>query len=204
VILPASPAPSPRRDRDEVRARLGAGPDEPLVVVVARLHPQKDLPTFVAAWQQVHADHPSARAAVVGDGPSRDQLATLVEEAAVGGTLVLAGPSDYAVDELAAADVVALSSRWEGAPLVVAEAMQLGKPVVSTRVGVVPDMVGDGGAIVDVGDAAALAAAIGRFVGSGELRAEAGAVSQQRGTVIYGAEPLVDEVVRVYQEVCDR
>ncbi|MFN8051080.1 MAG: glycosyltransferase family 4 protein [Acidimicrobiales bacterium] len=203
-VIPASPSPVPRRTRAEIRSALGVADDTVLVVVAARLHPQKDLPTFVEAWRTVHAAFPTARAAIVGEGPLRDELAALVAAPDLGGTLLLAGPSPHAVDELAAADVVALSSRWEGAPLVIAEAMQLGRPVVSTRVGVVPEMVGDGGAIVEVGDAAALAGALCEFVGSPERRAEAGRVSLERGTVIYGAAPLVDQVARIYEEVLDR
>lgn len=203
-VIPASPPPVPRRPRDEVRRALGVRDDEVLVVVAARLHPQKDLPTFAAAWRSVVDAHPTARAVVVGEGPARAEVEAAVDRAGVRDTLALPGASDHAVDELAAADVVVLSSRWEGAPLVVAEAMQLGRPIVSTRVGVVPQMTGDGAVIVEVGDADALAEAIGRFVAAPELRARAGEVSRERGTVIYGAAPLVASVERVYEEVVGR
>ncbi len=204
-IVPASPAPEPQRDRRVVRAELGALDDAtPLVVVVARLHPQKDLPMFVDAWEAVHAEHPEARAAIVGEGPLADELASLVARRGLGDSLRLHGPSRYAVEELAAADLVVLSSRWEGAPLVVAEAMQLGRPIVSTRVGVVPEMVGDGGTIVEVGDAPALAATMSRYLAAPELRRTAGAISQQRGTVIYGAAALAEQVAGIYEEVLGR
>lgn len=203
-IVPASPAPAPVRDRNEVRAELGAEPDDVLVVVAARLHPQKDLPMFVDAWTDVVARHPRARAAIVGQGALRDELAALIDRAGTGETLRLHGPSPYAVEQLAAADVVALSSRWEGAPLVVAEAMQLGRPIVSTRVGVVPEMVGDGGTIVEVGDRDAFVEALCRYVGSAHLRSAAGEVSRERGTVIYGARALADQVAAVYEEVVAR
>ena len=204
VVLPASPPPVPRRDRAEVRRDLGIADDEVLVVAAARLNPQKDLPLLIRAWRRVAAEHPRARAVVVGDGPLRADLDRMVAELGVGATFRLAGPSPHAVDELAAADVVVLSSRWEGAPLVVAEAMQLGRPIVSTRVGVVPEMIGDGGAIVDVGDETALAEQLSRFVGDADLRARVGEVGRSRGTVIYGAGPLVDRVAEIYEEVTSR
>ena len=54
-----------------MRRELGASDDNVLVVVVARLHPQKDLDLFVRAWRTVVSEHPTARAAIVGEGPSR-------------------------------------------------------------------------------------------------------------------------------------
>lgn len=203
-VIPASPAPHPRRPRDEVRRSLGVDDDRALVVVAARLHPQKDLPTFVAAWRQVVAAHPTARAVVVGEGPARGEIEAAVARAGIGDTLSLPGASEHAVDEIAAADVVVLSSRWEGAPLVVAEAMQLGRPIVSTRVGVVEEMTGDGATIVDVGDVDALAAAVSALVGDPDLRGRVGAIGRERGTVIYGAAPLVAQVERIYEEVTGR
>lgn len=203
-VLPVSPFPHPQRDRGEVRSELGAGDDDVLVVVVARLHPQKDLDLFVRAWHAVAAHHPEARAAIVGEGPSRPDLEALIEREGVGSSLRLAGASPDAVEQLAVADVVALTSRWEAVPLVVVEAVQLGRPVVSTRVGVAEELLADGGTVVDVGDLDGFVAALSRYVGSPELREIAGAVSRERGTVIYGAGALVRQVARIYEEVLGR
>ncbi|HKY16235.1 MAG TPA: glycosyltransferase, partial [Microthrixaceae bacterium] len=137
VIVPVSPSPVPRRPRAEVRAELGADGAGPLVVVVARLHPQKDLSTFLRAMKLVAARVPDVRAAIVGQGPLEAELVRAIDELGLRETVRLAGPSDHAVDELAAADVVALTSVWEAVPLVVAEAAQLGRPIVSTDVGIV-------------------------------------------------------------------
>ena len=200
-IVPASPEPIPTTPPAAIRARYGIPQDALLVVVAARLHPQKDLPMFFRAWK-CRTDA-SAWALVVGDGPDRDTLVALKDELGLD-TLVLPGASPHAVDELNAADLVVMSSRWEGAPLVVAEAMQLAKPIVSTRVGVVPEMVGDAGSIVDVGDADALVREIDRYLGDESLRDRCGRLAQERGRSIYGAEPLVDEVLSVYDEVRPR
>lgn len=197
-IVPASPEPVPTTTPAAIRERYRIPPTAPLVVVAARLHPQKDLPTFFRAWKR-RADA-SAWALVVGDGPDRAALDALRTELALD-TLLLPGASPHAVDELNAADLVVMSSRWEGAPLVIAEAMQLAKPIVSTRVGVVPEMVGEGGTIVEVGDTDALVREIDRYLGDPSLRDRCGRVALERGRFIYGAEPLVDEVLSVYDEV---
>lgn len=201
VILPVSDPPVPRRDRDDVRAELGCPPGGRLVVVVARLHPQKDLAGFVTAWADVSAGRPDARAAVVGDGPLRSELERAVARAGVAGTLRLAGPSPHAVDQIAAADVVASSSLWEGAPLVIAEAMQLGRAVVATAVGAVPDLLGDAGVLVPPGRPDVLAAALGQLLDAPERRAALGEAAGRRGAELFGVDGLVDAVEAVYRRV---
>lgn len=200
-VLPASASPEPRRTREQIRAALGVDESTILVVVVARLHPQKDLLMFLDAWQRVRDAHPDASALIVGDGPQRGELESAIIERGLGGAVRLMGASDYAVDEISAADLVAMSSRWEGAPLVVAETMQLGIPMVSTDVGVVGEMLGEGGVIVPVGDAVGFAEAISGFIDSADRRRIAGGIGRTRGSVIYGAASLVDEIVGVYDEV---
>ena len=69
---------------------------------------------------------------------------------------------------------------------------------------VAEELLGDGGTVVDVGDVDAFAAALSRYVGSPDLRQTAGAVSRKRGTVIYGADALVRQVARIYEEVLGR
>ncbi len=201
VILPASEPPVAHESRAEVRSRHGVPENAPLVVVVARLHAQKALDVFVSAFAELHRSNPAARGLIIGDGPQRAEVERWVVDAGVGGSLVVAGPSSHAVDEIAAADLVALSSVWEGAPLVVAEAMQLGRPVVSTDVGAVPEMVGSGGIIVPVGDSEALADAMRRVLADPGLAADLGGVALSRGRDLYGTEPLVANVAEVYSEV---
>ncbi|HEX6236473.1 MAG TPA: glycosyltransferase family 4 protein [Acidimicrobiales bacterium] len=203
VIAPAADPPAVRRPRAEVRAGLGVAPDAPLVVCVARLHPQKDVPTFLRAIDALRARVPGLRAALVGDGPERAAVEGLVDALGLGDVVVLAGRSPNAADEMAAADAVALSSRWEGNPITLAEAMQLGVPVAATAVGAVPDLVEDGatGRLVAPGDPAALAAACEAL-----LRDRAGAATmaeagRARAATLLGRDALVAAVEDVYLEV---
>ena len=116
------------------------------------------------------ASTPARRGAPALAGPGRRRrrgtagspLAGADRRRGPGRRRALAGPSADAAAALAAADVVAVPSVWESGPLVVAEAMELGRPVVTTPVGFAPELVDDGvtGRIVPVGDAAALAEAV--------------------------------------------
>lgn len=202
VILPVSPPAHPHRDRAEVRAGLGVAEDRTLVVAVARLHPQKDLGVLLRAFAQTRRAHPDAELRIVGSGPQEDELAALARSLGLPPE-VLAGPSPSAVEELAAADVVALSSVWEAVPLVVLEAMQLGRCIVTTRVGMVEELLAEGaGAIVDVGDVDGFAAALEERLADPQLRQREGAQAAARVDLIAAPDQLVDAVCAVYRQVC--
>ena len=203
VVLPVGPRPGQPRPRHTVRAELGVEPAAPLVVGVGRLHPQKGWPTLLEAAARLRADWPALRVAIVGEGPLRAALATAIHSLGLTAVVTLAGPSDHPEDQLAAADVVAVPSVWESGPLVVAEAMALGQPVVATPVGFVPDLVDDGrsGRIVPGGDAAALAAAVSALLADPQAAAAMGTAAAAAAAERLAPEELVGAVADVYREV---
>jgi glycosyltransferase involved in cell wall biosynthesis len=203
VVVPASPVPVPRRARRTVRAELGANDDTPLVVCVARLHPQKDLRTLLGAWRAVARDVPAARLAIVGEGPDRAELSAAATAAGIDRSVTFAGFSDHAVDQLAAADLVAISSIWEAIPLVLAESLQLGVPVVSTDVGLARELLGDGraGQVVAVGDEDALGGAIVGLLADPPALVAAAEAARTVAQSRFDPETLVRQVLDVYLEV---
>ena len=163
----AAPAPPERvRPRAEIRAELGLG-DEPLVMTVGRLAPQKDYPTLLTVAAAVRETRPDAVFAVVGDGPLHDELAARIAAEAL--PVRLLGHRADVRDLLAAADCFLLTSQWEARALVVQEAMQAGLPVVARPVGGIPELVGDAALLAP--DAAGLAAAVERVLGEPETAA---------------------------------
>lgn len=199
VIVPAGPAPVPETDAAGVRSRLGVG-DAELVVTVARMHPQKDLPTMLRAARRVLDQRPDTCFVVVGDGPERPAVEAEHRRLDLGDSVQLIGARPNAADEMAAADVVALSSVWEGSPLVVAEAMLLGRPVVATAVGAVPEAVVDGetGRLVDSGDDAALAAAVVALLDDREAAMQMAAAAQAVAVERFATDVLVAAVADRY------
>jgi glycosyltransferase involved in cell wall biosynthesis len=203
VVQPVGPPPRPQRDPEKVRADLDVPPEAPLVVSVARLHPQKDLPTLLRATVELRATVPDVVVVIVGEGPDEAALRAMIDELGLAGTVRLVGTRPQVADELAAADAVVLSSLWEGSPLVIAEALELGRPVVSTPVGFVPELVEDrvSGRLVPVGDDGALARALGDVLSDRDAAAALGRAGQERERRLLGPDRLVGELLRIYDEV---
>jgi glycosyltransferase involved in cell wall biosynthesis len=200
TIPPVGPVPVARTDRAVVRARLGVADGGRLVVTVARLHPQKGLTDLLAAADLLRHRVPGLRWAVVGTGPLRAELQAEVRRRDLSDVVVLTGARPSAADELAAADVVAVTSRWESGPLVALEALALGRPLVATAVGLVPDVVGPAeGRVVPVGDPVAMAEAIADVLGG-----RGAEVADARRAGRYGPDALVPPIEAVYREVLDR
>jgi len=197
VIPPVGPAPVVRHDRAVVRAALDVPDGVPLVVVAARLHRQKGLDTLLDAAARL----PGTRIVVVGEGPQEARLRARIHDEGLGAVVTLAGPSANAADELAAADVVAVPSIWESGPLVLAEAMELGRPVVTTPVGFAPELVDDGvtGRVVAIGDDGALADAIATMLADPTASARMAEAGQRRVETWLDRDGAIDEVIDVYR-----
>ena len=116
----------------------------PTVVVVARLRKEKGHDRFLRAFRSVLDRMPEAQAVIVGDGPARPDVETLLRVLDLGSAVRLAGEVADPRPFLAAANVVALTSPHEGFPNALLEAMASGRPVVATAVGGVPELVTDG------------------------------------------------------------
>lgn len=203
VIPPAGPVPHPGRSRGEVRRSLHLPAGAPLVVSVARLHPQKDLATLIAAAERLRRELPEVRVVIVGEGPLQGTLRSLIRTRRLDDTVLLVGPSDNAADFMAAADVVVITSLWESGPLVASEAMLLERPLVSTPVGFVPTLIEHrrSGWLVEVGDADAIGDAVLHILRDPDGSAALAVEGRQRAQRLLGAPRLVAEVASVYDSV---
>jgi glycosyltransferase involved in cell wall biosynthesis len=132
----------PVRDREAVRAELGVACGDFFAVLMAWLRPEKRVPAFVEQLTAAHSVDPRVKGVVVGDGPDYALVARAA--AGSGGVVRMLGERGDALDIIHAADVVCLTSVAEALPMSVLEAMSLGRPVIATRVGGVPEAVKDG------------------------------------------------------------
>lgn len=137
-------------------------PAIPVILGAGRLTRQKDFATLIQSFARL-LERRQARLVILGEGRERPLLEQLIREAGIGAHVWLAGHVDNPYAYMARASLFALSSRWEGLPNVLAEAMALGIPVVSTDCPSGPDEILAGGRLgqlVAVGDSEALATAL--------------------------------------------
>lgn len=206
VHVPNGVAPLPTSPRNRVREELGLSQSAPVVVSVSVLRRQKSLDVLVRAAQRVHAFVPDARFVIVGDGPEREALVGLVRELALQDVVLFTGHRTDVGDLLAAADVVASSSAYEGSPLALMESIGAGRPVVATGVGGVPEIVRDGieGILVTPGDPDVLADAIVRLLGDPVLRERMGAAGRKRQREEFDIDVMVKRLETLYESLFAR
>jgi glycosyltransferase involved in cell wall biosynthesis len=191
-------------DANGLREELAIPADAPLVAEVGRLCDVKGQRELIDAVARI----PGARAVLVGadleqGGAYERTLRHRADELGVTDRVVFAGYRDDAARVVAAADVLALPSWTEGLPLVVLEAMALGRPVVATTVGGTPELVLDGetGLLVPPRDVEALTAALKRVLDDGDLRRRLGEAGRRRVAERFSSRAMTRDVLALYDEV---
>ena len=194
-------APPPPSGAD-VRLELGIPAGARVIGTVSVLRPQKALDVFVRASARLLRERSDLYVLLAGDGPLRGELTELVRSLGVQDRLLMLGYRSDASDVVAALEVAISSSAYEGSPLAVMEYMESARPIVATRVGGVPDLIEDGvnGLLVDPGDEAALAAAIGRMLADPEAARRMGEAARERRR----REFTVDLMVRRFEALYER
>ena len=187
------------RTRADVRAEFGVSDETPLIVSVGRLHPQKGYETLIAAAARWRERKPEPLVLIAGQGPSF--LSLTAQIAALDAPVTLLGHRDDIADLLAGADLAVVSSVWEARQLFAQEALWAGVPLVSTAVGGLPDLLGDGAVLIPAGDVAALDAAVTDLLadpGHRRLLADAG---RTRATSWPTDGDTLAQVIDVYTEL---
>jgi glycosyltransferase involved in cell wall biosynthesis len=194
------------RSVEEVRKEFGIPDDAQLVVSVGRYAPQKNQALLIRALARLMTERSALRALLVGVGDLEDELRAQTVQLGIEDQVQITGPRADAHDLIAASDVFALSSAWEGLPLVVLEAMELEVPVISTAVGGVEDAVADGetGLLVRPDDEAALAEGLARLLDDEALRKRLAAAAKAGTRVNCTEEAMVARYLELYVEALTR
>lgn len=118
----------------------------PLMLCVARLSPDKDLPTLLEAFQILAERDPGVHLRIVGEGPEETKLKRIINSMSVDvqSRIELTGACADPAPHYKEADLFVLSSIREGQPNVIMEAMSSGLPICATAVGGIPDLIGQG------------------------------------------------------------
>ncbi|WP_282756052.1 glycosyltransferase [Desulfuromonas thiophila] len=208
IIANGVPAiPRDAGDRERVRTELGCESADFLFLAVGNPRPEKafeDLIDAVALLREQFGEGRPFKVAVAGtlnDGDYCRMLRQRLDERGVADCCTFLGFRDDTAALYAAADAFVLSSRSEGLPMVILEAMTVGLPVISTRVGGIEDAVGDTALLVDSAQPAQLAKAMARLMtepAQAQALATAGKAHVEQ---TFGVERMVDEYVGWYKKV---
>jgi glycosyltransferase involved in cell wall biosynthesis len=190
-----------RREPD-IRA-LGIDAHTPLIGIVARLVPIKAHEVFLDMAARVAAARPDARFLIIGDGERRQELETLTDTLGLKGRIHFLGWRQDLDRIYADLDAVVLTSRNEGSPVALTEAMAAARPVVSTRVGGVSDLISDGdtGLLTTVDDGRGLAESVLRVLGQPALAARLGQAGRARVRKAFDSRRLLDDIDRLYSRL---
>ena len=184
--------------RAQVRAELGIPDDAWVIGTVGRLDEFKNQGLLIRAIG--HRLNNKLRLVIVGDGPTRETVAAEVAKIPEPTWAHLTGRRMDVERVMTAFDVFALSSKSEGLPLVVPEAMAVGLPVVVTAVGGLPEVVDEGqtGYLVDVAEAA-LGGALERLANDRPLAMAMGRRAREVALTRYSAERMLDAYLELYE-----
>ncbi len=189
--------------RAEARRALGFDLDTPVVTIVGRLTAIKQHELFLRVARDVHAQQPSTVFAIVGDGDRRAELEALARQFGLEGHARFLGWRKDLATLYGATDVCVLTSRNEGTPVAVIEALAAGVPVVSTDVGGVRDVINDPGlgAVALDNDVSGLTAHVLAALSPATRTPERIAARRASVTARYGFDRLVSDLAGLYQSL---
>ncbi|HEX2036295.1 MAG TPA: glycosyltransferase family 4 protein [Chloroflexota bacterium] len=197
----------PGQGRDEVRRELHLDPGELVVGTLSRLSDhRKGVAYFLEMAAQVAPIFPRARFLVVGDGVLRPGYERRAAELGIAERVIFAGWRQDVPQVLAAMDVFVMPSLFEGGPTSVLEAMAMAKPVVASRVGMVPEVIEDGvsGLIVPPGDATALTQSVTALLADETLRRRLGQRAREAAVRGFSIDTMVQRYLEVFAAVRGR
>ena len=192
--------------RERIRAEFGFASTDFVAVLVARLHELKDHQTALRAVDEARRQIPGLRLLLAGDGDQRAAIEQTIQKRGLAQTVTLAGTRKDVADLLAASDVFLMSSISEGIPLTVIEAMAARRPVVSTSVGGIPELVEHGvtGLLAASGDSASLAASLVQLYRRPDLRERMAIVAARYAAEKFSLNRMLNGYRDVYREVLNR
>jgi len=195
--------PPPAVDPADVRVEIGFPPDAKLALFAGRLAPQKRVGDLLKVLDLLQHVQPDLRTAIVGEGPMRRELEKLAGQYDLAEKVRFLGHRDDVPRLMAAADVVALTSEYEGLPNVVLEAMMLGKPVVATAAPGTTEVVVDGatGVLAPIGDIPLLARGLRDLVRDPRRAQALGAAGRARALADFRADAMVARFADLYERL---
>jgi len=178
-------------------------PHREVIGFVGRLADQKGVEFLIRAAPSVLATHPRAKFLIVGDGPDRPMLESLAHELGVAESVEFAGYRPEPSSLIQGMDIVVIPSIYDPFPLVTLEVMALGRAIVGSAVGGIPEAVQDGktGVLVPPRDPAAIAAALVNLLDQPQLVAEMGTAGKRRAKREFSPGTITGQYADLYRRL---
>jgi len=181
---------------------------DPLIVQVANLYPWKGYEYSIGAFAKVNKRYPETRLLIVGDGPLRGKLESLVVRLKLTDHVEFAGlvPNRCIPYILSHSDIFILSSLHEVLPRSILEAMAAGKPVIAPHIGGIPEMVNEGvtGYLIPPKDLNSLASKILELLKNKNLAERMGKAGRKLIEQKFEINTIAEELEKIYQEVVEK
>jgi glycosyltransferase involved in cell wall biosynthesis len=194
---------APSRDPSCIRRELGIEPNSVVVGMCARVIREKGQRVLVEALSLVGSTQPDVVGLIVGGGDDLNEVKTLAQHLAVADRVFFTGNVEDPENYLGAMDIVAAPSTWPDAfPAAVQEAIMMGKPVIASNVGGIPELITDGetGILVPKDDPGALAEQIRRLAADPVLREQLAAAAKADATSRFSPARMAEQVEAVYRD----
>jgi glycosyltransferase involved in cell wall biosynthesis len=184
-----------------LRDQLSSGRARPIVLTCARLDAQKGHGVLLQAATEL----PDVLFVLAGEGAEREALEQQASALGLVDRVLFLGHRSDVPELLAACDVFALPSLYEGSSLAILEAMAAGRPVVSSAIPGTEELIADGetGLLVPPGDAHALAQALRRLLAQADLRTELATRAREHVARHFTAEAMARRVMQMYEELLE-
>ena len=195
---------SPSVDGSGIRNEFGVARDAFLVSMVGVLRSWKRHDVFLEALRLLRERGLRVRALVAGEGPQRERTAAAIRELGLSDAVTMTGYRQDVPEILAASDALVLSSdRFEGVPQAILQALVMGKPVVASPVGGIPEVVHpeETGLLCPTGDAAAYADALARIAGDPALGDRLGKAGRELVLARYTIAAMCEKTEILYRRL---
>ena len=198
--------PVPDGEKKALKEAWGISEEAPVVGMVSKLWEGKGHTTLIHAFEGLKQEIPEAVLVIVGEGYLRDQLSDLVDRLGLKGSVLFTGFQMDVRRIIATFDVAVLPSFFEGMGRVLLEAMAMGKPLVASSVGGIPDLVhhGKNGLLVTPGSVSELKSGLLTLIRNKALAKEMGKEGRKRISEEFSAGRMAQSIEKLYRELLQR
>ena len=193
---------SPDVSGEKVRRELGIGKDVPLLGHVGIFRGKKGHQFFLEACRIIKQSIPHARFLIVGEGPIEKHIREWIKEFGLEREVIITGFREDINEVLAGLDLLVMSSVAEGVPQVISQALAMGKGVVASAIGGIPELIRDGstGLLVPPGDPDSIARACLKLLKDKSLTFRLGQAGRKLVKEKFSLEGMLDKIEKFYEK----